>query len=281
MKRIFGRRRWVSLFSNYIILILLAVFALGPLLFLGFNSLKSTAELAQNPIGPPRVIHLENYRNAWTVGNFATTMRNSLFLVIGTVAGTLLLVGLGAYSLARLNPPGSNIFMLYMLSGAILPIWLFLVPLFKLWRSLGLVDNLFGLMIIYIAINAPFAMFLLRSYLVELPPDFEDAARVDGANEWQVLTEVVLPLAWPGFLTVGLVVALTVWTEFQIALVFIYDPNLFPVTTSFFNFTRPRFGQDWPLTTAAGVIILAPVLAIFVALQRNFVEGLTKGGLRG
>jgi raffinose/stachyose/melibiose transport system permease protein len=134
-------------------------------------------------------------------------------------------------------------------------------------------------MIIYVALNSPFAIFLLRSYLLSLPRDFEDAARVDGANEWQVMARVVLPIMWPGFLTVGLVVALAIWGEFQVALIFLQDDELLPVTTSYYNF-QERFGRDWALTSAGAVMMIAPVLVIFLALQRRFVEGLTQGGVK-
>jgi raffinose/stachyose/melibiose transport system permease protein len=169
--------------------------------------------------------------------------------------------------------------MLYMLGGSTLPIWLFLVPLYSLWRILGLVDTLFGLILIYIALNSPFAIFLLRSYMVQIPRDFEDAARVDGASELQVLTRVMLPLAWPGFLTVGLVTALGVWGEFQVALIFVHVPELFPVTTSYWYFTT-RYSRDWSLTSAGAVMMIAPVLIFFFSLQRQFIEGLTQGGLK-
>ena len=164
---------------------------------------------------------------------------------------------MAAYSLARLQLPGGGIVMLYLLVGSSLPVQLFLVPLFFLWRQLGLVNNLFGLIIIYIAVQSPFAIFLLRSYLVGLPPDFEDTARVDGANEWQVFTRVVLPLSWPAFLTVGLVVSLAVWNEFLMATVFLTQQELFTVVTSYYNFTS-RFSRDWALTSATAVMMIAP-----------------------
>ena len=116
--------------------------------------------------------------------------------------------------------------------------------------------------------------------MVKLPPDFEDAARVDGANEWQVFRQVVLPLAWPGFLTVGLVVALSVWSEFQLALIFMNDPSMFTVATSYSKFAS-RFSRDWSLTSAAALMMLAPILLLFLTLQRRFIEGLTQGGLKG
>jgi raffinose/stachyose/melibiose transport system permease protein len=279
MSRFFHLRRRESLLPNYFVLTLYLIFALVPLLILVFNSLKSRPELADNPLGPPRVIHLENFTNAWVQGKFSTTVKNSVFLVVATVSLVLILGGLASFSLARLNPPGSNLFMMVMVIGSTLPIWLFMVPLFILWRKLGLVNNLFGLVLIYTALNAPIAIFLLRSYMVQLPPDFEDAARVDGASDLQIFTNVIMPLVWPGFLTVGLVVGMGVWGEFQIALIFVTNPNLFPITTSYWQFTS-RFSRDWALTSAAALMMIAPILVLFLSLQRRFIEGLTQGGIR-
>ena len=277
--KMFKSKRQSSLVINYIVLTLALIFALGPLVILVFNSLKSGTEAMSNPLGPPKEIHLENYATAWEEGKLATTARNSGILVVSTVGGVLVLGGLAAFSLARLKPPGSNLFMVYMLGGSTLPTFLFLVPLYSLWRMLGLVDTLLGLVLIYVALNSPFAIFLLRSYMVQIPRDFEDAARVDGASEMQVLTRVILPLAWPGFLTVGLVTALGVWGEFQIALIFVHVPELFPVTTSYWYFTT-RYSRDWSLTSAGAIMMIAPVLIFFFGLQRQFIEGLTQGGLK-
>lgn len=265
---------------NYVILAALVVFAIGPLLILAFNSLKDRAELGNNPLGVPTSITWDNYPRAWEVGNFSATTLNSATLVAGTVVAVLLLGGMAAYSLAKLDLPGSGGLMLYLLVASSLPIHLFLVPLFFFWRQLGLVNNLFGLILIYIAINSPLAIFLLRSYMVQLPRDFEDAARVDGASEWQVFTKVVVPLTWPGFLTVGLVVSLAVWNEFLLATVFLTDQDKFTVVTSYQNFTT-QFSRDWSLTSAAAVMMIAPILIIFLMFQRRFIEGMTQGGMKG
>jgi raffinose/stachyose/melibiose transport system permease protein len=279
MNTVFKARRQVSLLPNYLLLSLTVILALGPLAVMVFNSLKSSTELGRNPLGPPQSFIWQNYPEAWEKGNFATTTRNSAVLVVGTVAGVLIMGGMGAYSLAKLKLPGADLFTLYLLIGSSLPIQLFLIPLFFLWRSLGLTNNLLGVILIYIAINSPFAIFLLRSYMLQLPSDFEDAARVDGANEWQVFWRVVVPLSWPGFLTVGLVVALASWNEFLIATVFLTDQKLFTVVTSYFNFTT-RFSRDWGLTSASAVMMVVPIIVIFLALQRQFIEGLTQGGLK-
>jgi raffinose/stachyose/melibiose transport system permease protein len=273
-------RRELTLAPNYIVLALLLVFASGPLLVLAFNSLKTQAELGRNPLGPPQSFMWENFPKAWDMGNFAVTTRNSGILVVGTVIGVLLLGGMAAYSLAKLDLPGSGPLTLYLLIGTSLPIQLYLVPLYFTWNRLGLVNNLFGLIVIYIATNAPIAVFLLRSYMLQLPRDFEDAARVDGAGEWQVFTRIVVPLSWPGFLTVGLVVALSVWNEFLLATVFLTEQELFTVVTSYNNFAQ-RFSRDWTMTSAAAIMMILPVIIIFLSLQRRFIEGLTQGGIKG
>jgi raffinose/stachyose/melibiose transport system permease protein len=280
MNQTFRKGRALSLAPNYVILLVLLVFSLGPLVIMAFNSLKSRAEIGDNPLGLPHRFLWENYSRAWDVGNFSTTMVNSGLLVAGTVAGVLLLGGMAAYSLAKLNLAGSGGLMLFLLVISSLPIHLFLVPLFVLWRELGLLNSFFGLIVIYIALNAPLAIFLLRSYMVQLPRDFEDAARVDGASEWQIFSRIVVPLSWPGFLTVGLVVALAVWNEFLLATVFLQDESKFTVVTSYQNFAT-RFSRDWSLTSAASVMMIVPILVIFLTFQRRFIEGMTQGGMKG
>jgi raffinose/stachyose/melibiose transport system permease protein len=272
--------RNVNLTPNYIFLTLVLVFSIGPLLILGFNSLKGQAESGRNPLGFPMNIIWANFPNAWTQGNFATTVPNTLILVVGTVAGVMILGGMAAYSIAKLKLPGANALTLYFLVISSLPLQLFLVPLFYLWRTLGLVNNFFGLILIYIATNSAFAIFLMRSYMVQIPVDFEDAARVDGASELQVFTRVVVPLSWPAFLTVGLVVGLNVWNEFMLATVFLTKPEMYTVVTSYYNFTS-KFGRDWGLTSAGGVMMILPILVLFLLLQRQFIDGLTQGGLKG
>ncbi len=274
------KNRGISLVPNYIIIGALLIFTLGPLVILVFNSLKSPADAGRNPLGPPAMPVWTNYPSAWKTGNFIVTVPNSLILVTGTIIGVVLLGGMAAYSMAKLNLAGANVMTMYLLISSSLPVQLFLVPLFFMWRKLGLVNNLFGLIIIYIAINAPFCIFLLRSYMLQIPSDFEDAARVDGASELDVFTCIVIPLSWPAFLTVALVVGLSVWNEFLLATVFLTKSNLFTVVTSYYNFST-TYSRDWGLTSAAAVMMILPLLILFLLLQRSFIEGLTQGGLKG
>ena len=280
-RRTVGRsRREPSKIPYYVVLVLLALFAIGPFVVLLFNSVKTKAEIGRNPLGPPLSPVFENFPTAWSQGGFATTMVNSAILTVGTVVGVCVIAGMAAYAMARLDLPGTDVVLLYLFVASALPFQLFLVPLFFLWSGLNLTNTLYGLIIIYWAIFSPFATLLLRSYLVALPRGFEDAARVDGATELQVLLRVVLPLSWPGFLTIALVSGLGAWNEYFFALTFIQDDALKPVTTSFDAF-QSNFSRDWGLTGAAGIIIILPVVVLFLALQRRFISGLTAGGLKG
>jgi raffinose/stachyose/melibiose transport system permease protein len=273
-------RRTKSLAPNYVILTILILFSLLPLLTLVFNSVKSDAEVNSNPLGPPMMgIRLQNYIDAWNAGHLSVSMVNSAFLAFGTIAGVIVVAGMAAYALAKLNLPGSNYITLYLLVGTSMPSQLFMVPLFFLWTKLGLSDKLIGVIIIFWALQSPFATFLLRSYMISIPKDFEDAARVDGASEVQVLRHVIVPLSLPGFLTVGLVVGLGAWNEFLFAVTFLHHDNVKPISTSLYAFIS-RYDRQWGLTSAAAMIMVLPVLILFLSLQRQFIEGLTQGGLK-
>jgi raffinose/stachyose/melibiose transport system permease protein len=274
------RRRSLWPIASYTVLGGLAVFSLGPILILIFNSLKTDAELGRNPLGFPTHPVFENYPEAWSTGGMSTGLRNSLVLVVATVIGVCVISGLAAYALARLNLIGQHAVLFYLVVGSTIPAVLFIVPLFHLWTRLHLYDTLLGLIVIYCAVEAPFTTLLLRSYFLALPKEFEEAARVDGANELQVLVKVVLPLSWPGFLTVALVAGLAAWNEFFFAVTFIQTNSKMPVVTTFLNFIH-GFRRDWGLTGAAAVLIVLPVIVLFMLLQRRFIEGLTSSGLKG
>jgi raffinose/stachyose/melibiose transport system permease protein len=265
---------------SYTVLILLAVFAVLPLLVLVFNSFKSDAEIGRNPLGFPRSFDLGNFSLAWTQGQLGQGLINSFFLVTGTVVGVWICAGMAAYALARLNVPFKRGFVNYFLLIISLPVQLFLVPLFFLWTNLGLYDTIPGLILIYIAVHTPFATLLLRTYLVGIPREIDEAARIDGANEWQVASLIIIPLAQPGFLTVGLVTGLSAYNELLLAVIFISTPAKLPISTAFLSFQQGQT-QLWGLMNAAGLIMVLPVVVLFLAMQRRFISGLAASGVKG
>ena len=264
----------------YIALCVLVVYSVGPLVIFIFTALKSESELAANPLGIPHHLAWSNFQQAWEQGHLATGLVNSAIITLGTVAGVCVIAGCAAHAMARLDLPGSGWVTIYLLATTALPIQLFLVPLFFLWSHLGLYNNLLGIIIIYWAIFSPFATLLLRSYMLSIPRDYEDAARLDGAGELSVLRRVTLPLAAPGFVTIALVSGLAAWNEFLLAVTFLQSSDKQPISIALYSFQQ-GYTQNYALISAAGVVMLLPMVAFFLLLQRRFVAGLTSGGLGG
>ena len=267
---------------NHLILMILAMTIILPLLVLLFNSIKPQSEFGTNPLGFPKEIRLMNYYDAWVIGGYARIFLNSFILVAGTLIVNLTLSGMAAFSLAVLNPRGKLTIVLgiYLLVGISIPAQMFILPLFILWKNLYLTNTRIGLIIIYSALNAPFAVFLIRSYMIQLPSELFDAAKIDGANTFQLFYKIALPLSWPVFLTTGLVVGLAVWNEFLFALTFIQTEAYKPISTILFAF-QSRFENDYSLVSAASIMMAAPIAILFMFFQRKFIAGLTGGGLKG
>jgi raffinose/stachyose/melibiose transport system permease protein len=267
---------------NHLILMILAMTIILPLLVLLFNSVKPQSEFATNPLGFPNEIRLMNYYDAWVIGGYARIFLNSFILVAGTLIVNLTLSGMAAFSLAVLNPRGKMTIVLgvYLLVGISIPAQMFILPLFILWKNLYLTNTRIGLIIIYSALNAPFAVFLIRSYMIQLPSELFEAAKIDGANTLQLFYKIALPLSWPVFLTTGLVVGLAVWNEFLFALTFMQTEAYKPISTILFAF-QSRFENDYSLVSAASIMMAAPIAILFMFFQRKFIAGLTGGGLKG
>ena len=277
-----ARFRQRSSYINHAILIFMALTIILPLLVLAFNSIKPSSEFGANPLGFPNEIRLMNYYDAWVNGNYTQIFMNSLTLVIGTLILNLTVSGLAAFSLAVLNPRGIQTIVvgLYLLVGISIPAQLFILPLFLMWKSLYLLDTRIGLIIIYSALNAPFATFLIRSYMLQLPTELFEAAKLDGASVMQLFTRVALPLSWPVFLTTALIVSLTVWNEFLFAITFIITDEYKPISSILFTF-QSRFANDYGLVSAASILMAAPIAILFMFFQRRFIAGLTSGATKG
>ena len=268
--------------GNHVILMLLALIIILPILVLLFNSIKPDEEFGVNPLGFPETVRLMNYYDAFVAGNYAQIMVNSILLVAGTLVVCLTFSSLAAFSLAVLNPNGKSTIMIgiYLLVGLSIPAQLFILPLFIIWKNLHLNNTYVGLIIIYSALNAPFAVFLIRSYMIQLPKELFEAAIVEGASTIQLFTRVALPLSWPVFLTTGLVVSLAVWNEFLFAVTFIHNEEFKPISSILYSFQNRR-DENYALISAASVMMAAPLVVLFILFQRNFIAGLTSGGTKG
>ena len=248
---------------TYVILTCLVIFAIGPIVLFFFNALKTTDQYAANALNPPTTWQWSNFVTAWTQANMGAGLWNSVVIVLGTVVLTCIVAGCAAYALARLEIKGHAVFITYLLVASSLPTQMFLVPLFYMWTKAGLYDSRFGLVLIYCGLFSPF-----------------EAARVDGAGEVKVLLRIILPNALPGLLTIALTTGLSAYNEFLFAVTFIQNSKLLPLSTTFFAFQQ-GYTQNYNLVSAAGVIMIAPMLLLFLFLQRRFIDGLSSSGLGG
>jgi raffinose/stachyose/melibiose transport system permease protein len=265
---------------RHIPLMLIAVITAGPLLLLFSNAVKPRDEFQKDPFGLPSQIELQNLVEAWGKGGYGQAFLNSIIVGAACIIIISICAGFAAYALSKIEFKGANLIMGILLFILSVPMGLFLVPLFFVWKQLDLMDSLLGIILIYSAIFLPFNIFLLRSFFVSIPNDLLDSARIDGCNELQIIYRIMLPLASPAFLTVILLVGLWSWNEFFFANAFLQSEELKTVATKFLAFTG-RFSADWTMLSAAGVITILPITIIFLILQRRFIEGIAEGSVKG
>lgn len=265
---------------RHIPLLIAMAFALGPLILLLNTSLKSTEELRENPFGISQSMQFSNYIEAWRIAEYGQAFLNSIIVGIACIIIVIICGCLAAYALAKIEFKGSTLILGLLLFTLSLPMGLFLVPLFFVYQNVGLMDSLLGIILIYSAIYLPFNIFLFRSFFVKIPNELLDSAKIDGCNEMQVITKIIVPLAAPAFLTSTLLVGLWTWNEFFFANAFLQSEKIKTVATRYLSFTD-NYLSDWTLISAAGVITIIPIIIIFLVLQRHFIEGLTEGGVKG
>lgn len=252
-----------------------------PFIYMISTSLKGPVYVFELP---PRLIPshatLQNFVSAWTSNNFGRYFLNSLSV---TVVTTLLVVWLGsmmAYAFARfefsLKKPLYYLVMFFMM----MPAMSLIVPQFILAARLKQVDTLSGLVLLYVAQNIPLATFLLRGFLEQVPREIEEAALIDGASAWDVYWQVLLPLSKPALATAAIFASLGSWDEYVWAFTILNTPEkrTLPVGIAAFHGVHL---SDWGLVFAASLIAVAPVIALFVALQKYFIKGMTAGALKG
>jgi raffinose/stachyose/melibiose transport system permease protein len=253
--------------------------SLLPIALAVMNALKTTVEISTNPLAPPTSLHFENFTSAWKSAALGPSLLHS-----AEVAGiTILLVCVTAapcaYVLARQQGRGWRILTFYFMASITVPVQLYLYPLYFIFAKLGLVNSIPAVALIYTAMFSPFAIFLLRTYVISIPFALEEAARVDGATPWQMFFYVILPMMRPGLLTVAIIVGLNAWNEFVIAVTFLQDDSTITAIVKFYNLTG-QYSTDWGQMLAAAVMIVLPVVLVFVFLQRRFIDGMTAGAVK-
>ena len=265
---------------TYFVLGIAAFTAVFPVVLTLLNSLKTNPEILSNPLSFPLRPHFDNYTEVWRTADMGRALLNSVLIAGTTILLTCTSASMAAYVLARRAVRGWQLISVYFLGTTTLPIQLFLFPLYFIFARLGWVNNPFAVALIYTAIYTPFSIFLLRTYILALPIELEESARVDGANMWQVFSRILLPLISPGLITVALIVGLYAWNEFLISVTFLQNRSVETAIVRFYNMTG-QFSSDWGKLMAAATIIALPVVVFFLLLQKRFIEGMASGSVKG
>ncbi len=233
---------------------------------------------------PPRLIPeaptLDNFVEAWTSNNFGRYFLNSAIVTVASTAISVTLSAMLGFAFARYEFPGRRIMFGALLFTLTVPGLVLLIPQFVLARNLGLLNSLWGLVIVYAVLNLGLNTFLLRGFFAAMPAEIFDAASVDGAGPWRIFRSVALPLAGPGLATITIFSFLAAWDEFTWAIVSISDQNLYTLPVAIRLFQRAN-GTEWGLVFAASLIAMVPVLILFVTLQRYIVSGAFQGAMKG
>ncbi len=260
---------------------LIVIFSLAPVLWQLLTSLKTNPDIAAN-VYVPKQLTLVHYRNLFARRPFVDYLFNSTLV---SAISTLLCLGLGApaaYALARLRLPGEQIVLVVLLIVTLFPYILVFLGLLEIVQALGLANHYLALIIPYTAINLPLTILVMRSFFQQLPKDLEDAARVDGYNPLQMLTQIVLPMTLPALVTTGILTFIAAWNEFIFALTFMTDPTrqTIPVAASQLGGTSV-FEIPYGPSAAATVLGTLPLVLLVLFCQRQIVQGLTAGAVKG
>ncbi len=252
-----------------------------PFIWMLLTSFKALPQLLEDPLSfLPNPWTVANYVEAWTAVPFGQAYLNSLYIAALSVAGTLITAAMAGYAFARIEFRGAKVLFVIFLATQMIPKQVTLIPFYLLMTQFGWVDSHLSLIVPAMLVN-PFAVFLMRQFVLTLPQELEEAARVDGCGRWRMFWRIVLPNLRPGLAALAIIVALDVWNSFLFPLVLLNSPDLFTVPLLLTSF-RGQYGSiNYGLVMAASAIATVPMLIAFVIGQRKIISSLASSGLGG
>lgn len=265
----------------YALLTIIVVMYSAPSIGVLLASLKSTAEIAQVGVwAMPRSFALTNYAEAWNGGNAGIYIRNSFLVTIPATALSISLGVLAGYTLSKLKFRGSNALFIFFVAGLFFPPQIALIPLFRLFNDLGLYDTLWSLIIIHVAFGIPICTLILKNFFAAVPTAIREAAIIDGANEWQILTKLMLPLSLPALAVLTTLQFTWIWNDFLWPVILIRSDEMRTVMVGLASL-KGQYSVAYGVQSAMAVYASIPTLLVFVFFQRYFIRGLTFGSVKG
>jgi raffinose/stachyose/melibiose transport system permease protein len=252
-----------------------------PIIFMLFTSLKTRDAIFDTPAFlPPTEFAWANYAEALGRGNLLNSAKNSAIIALIKVPLGLLVASMAAFALARLKVPLGRVILMLLVLGTMVPIQVALAPLFRIVLGLGLLNTYPGIILPYLAFGIPYQIFILYGFLRAIPRELDEAARIDGTTNWQLYWNIILPLARPALAALFILDFVATWNEFAIALVVLQSQDAWTVPLALQGFNT-QFSSSYGPLTAAIMLSILPVLAVYLMFQRYFVEGTFSGAVKG
>ena len=271
----------VSAGVSHGILSLWSLIVVLPMLWVVLQSFKTSSEIFASPFGLPATLNFDNYVNAWSKAGIGRYFLNTVVVVGGALVLVMVLGAMCAYVLSRFSFPGRRIIYYLMLAGLTFPIFLAIVPLFFVLKNLTLLNTLPGLIVTYVAFALPFTVFFLYSFFKTLPEEIAEAARIDGAGEWQTFFLVMLPMARPGMASVAIFNFLGLWNQYLIPVAINTRNDNYVLSQGLGAFAgQIGYQIDFGALFAAMVITIVPVLIMYVIFQRQLQGSVSAGALK-
>lgn len=266
-----------------VLMVLLAVPFVFPIWWMITSSMKSTSEILQIPPSLwPQSPSADSYGQVFSLQPFAQQYFNSVYIAVLVTLGTIAVAALAGYAFARIHFPGSNALFVVVLAGMLVPSEVTIVPLFKMVNSLGLIDTHWPLIVIPI-FGAPsvLATFIMRQFFITLPGELEEAGRMDGLSRFGIFSRIAFPLARSAIAAVAIFTFLKSWNLYLEPLVYLSSKTNFTLPQALTQYVDAYGGPIWNVQLAATTLTVIPVLIVFIAAQRQFIQGLANTGLKG
>lgn len=265
-----------------IFMIIITIIMLFPLIWNIYSSLKTNNEFLTNAFSLPQGLAWDNYVRAIEKSHLLTNVWNSALVVIIALAVIMVCAVPCAYCMIRYKFFGSGFMMNVYMAAIFIQATFIMIPLFKQMNALHLLNNRVALAVLYATMQFPFAIFLLSGFLRSIPRDYEEAAMIDGCGPFRILLQIIVPMAKPGIVTVCMISMMAAWNEYPVALVMLTDSSKQTLPVGLANlYEVQRYATDWGALFAALVLALIPTILIFLIGQKQLIQGMNVGGLKG
>ncbi|GGF19407.1 sugar ABC transporter permease [Halobacillus andaensis] len=263
-------------------LILWSIAVLYPIIWMFIGSFKSNGEIYANPWGMPDQFNMDNFVSAWTDFNIDTSVFNSLIVTVLGAILTLVLAIPTAYAIERLRFRGSHILFTVYISAMMIPMVLGWIPLFFLLQRFNLLDNIYGLTMVYAVSQLPFTIFVLTSFMSTIPKSLEESASMDGLSPYGVLLKIITPLSMSGIITVTIMNAIQFWNEYFMALIFLQSEGNYTLALAIdYISNEAQYTNAWGTLFASLTIAIIPVIILYAIFQQRIAKGMTEGAIKG